>query len=261
MTFDYWKKQESSALHPNLLWSRPENKNLAGKLLIIGGSLTSFKNISSVYSYALKAGIGAARLVLPEPLKKNVRLTNIVFSSATPSGSFNTHALTDFLDAATWSDGILLAGDMGSNSETEVLIEQFVAKYSGLLIINASVLDSYLLVEQIMNRPNTVIILTLAELQKLVIKLKSTAAVKSDISLVNLIELLHQLTTNKNVFLLTALTNNLILAHAGNIITQKYSDSKDWQNKLCAYAAVWAIQNKNKLFEALSVSLFSASID
>ena len=43
MNHDYWHKQTSSKpLFPELIWSRPENRQLAGKLLIIGGNLHGF---------------------------------------------------------------------------------------------------------------------------------------------------------------------------------------------------------------------------
>ena len=40
-------------------------------------------------------------------------------------------ALAPLLDLAQWADGVLLAGDIGRNSETTVLLETFMSKYHG----------------------------------------------------------------------------------------------------------------------------------
>ena len=43
MAREYWQRQTSEKpLFADVLWSRPENRNLAGKLLIAGGNLYGF---------------------------------------------------------------------------------------------------------------------------------------------------------------------------------------------------------------------------
>ena len=61
---DYWYKQTvAKPLYPELLWSRPENRKHAGKLLIVGGHAQSFAAPAQAFSKAGKAGIGTARYV------------------------------------------------------------------------------------------------------------------------------------------------------------------------------------------------------
>ena len=38
----YWHKQGTKPLYPDVIWSKPENKQAAGKLLIIGGHAYGF---------------------------------------------------------------------------------------------------------------------------------------------------------------------------------------------------------------------------
>ncbi|MDO8591435.1 MAG: hypothetical protein Q7R60_00720, partial [bacterium] len=73
MANTYWLKQtKDKPLFPDLLWSRPENKRLAGKLLVVGGNLYGFSAPGTAYGAALKAGVGTARVLLPDKLQKTV---------------------------------------------------------------------------------------------------------------------------------------------------------------------------------------------
>ena len=57
----YWHKQSDKPLFPELEWSRPENKQQAGKLLVIGGNKFGFVEPSEAFAAAEKAGVGNAR--------------------------------------------------------------------------------------------------------------------------------------------------------------------------------------------------------
>ena len=106
----YWHKQTAEhPLFPELLWSRPENKQHAGKLLIVGGNIHGFRAPAEAYTESLKAGAGATRVVLPDALRKTVSkvFPEIEFASSTPSGSFAQRSLADLLDITNWADGLL----------------------------------------------------------------------------------------------------------------------------------------------------------
>src|SRR3989344_6678256 len=114
-----WLKQVSEPLFPDLLWSRPENKRQAGKLLIVGGNVHGFAAPVSAYNTAVKAGVGTTSVVLPGSLKKTITQqfphfrgtsseTGVEFVSSTPSGSLAKRALEMLLDNAKWADGVLL---------------------------------------------------------------------------------------------------------------------------------------------------------
>src|SRR5690348_6592497 len=116
-----WYKQTlDKPLFPKLAWSRPETKQTAGKLLIIGGNLHGFAAPAEAFTHAKAAGIGTTKVLLPNALQKTVgtMLETGEYAPSTPSGSFSKAALDTWLDFSTWADGILLAGDIGRNSET-----------------------------------------------------------------------------------------------------------------------------------------------
>src|SRR3954462_7666379 len=109
----YWHKQTpDKPLFPDLLWSRPENKRQAGKLLIVGGNTHGFAAAGEAYAEAIKAGIGTARVLLPDGLQKTVGRVFEAgeYAPSTPSGSFGRQALAELLSLSRWADGTLLAG-------------------------------------------------------------------------------------------------------------------------------------------------------
>ncbi len=112
-----WHKQTpDKPLFPDLLWSRPENKRQAGKLLIIGGNAHGFTAPAEAFVAAENAGIGTARVLLPDSLQKTV---GRIFLSRRVCAQY---AKRQFLPEssggvtrdAKWADGVLLAGDFGS---------------------------------------------------------------------------------------------------------------------------------------------------
>src|SRR5882757_7834828 len=116
----YWHKQAiDKPLFPELLWSRPENKSFAGKLLIIGGNAHGFAAPAEAYVAAEKAGIGTTRILLPDSLQKTVGklFAPAEFATSNPSGGFAQTSLAEALALSDWADGILVAGDTGRNSE------------------------------------------------------------------------------------------------------------------------------------------------
>src|SRR5580704_1951753 len=135
---DYWHRQTADKpLFPELLWSRPEHKAQAGKLLIIGGNLHGFAAPAEAFAIAEKTGIGTTRVLLPDALHKTIGKVFMAgeFAPSTPSGSFAKKSLAEFLEMANWADAVLIAGELGRNSETAIVLEQFVEKYSGQLTI------------------------------------------------------------------------------------------------------------------------------
>src|ERR1700694_1895314 len=116
---DYWYKQDMyQALFPDLVWSRPENRQQAGKLLIISGSAAGFAVAGQAFSSAEKAKVGVVRVVLPELLRKSVPREiqfELDFAPSVAYGSFAKIALNDLLAHASWADAVLLPGGIGRN--------------------------------------------------------------------------------------------------------------------------------------------------
>lgn len=68
--YDYWQKQTEKALFPEIEWSKPERKDQAGRILIIGGSQGNFRAVALAYETALRSGAGAVKVLVPDVLKR-----------------------------------------------------------------------------------------------------------------------------------------------------------------------------------------------
>lgn len=256
----YWHRQTANKpLFPDMVWARPENKLSAGKLLIAGGNLHGFAAPAQAYGEAEKAGIGTTRILLPNAIQKLVGpiMTNGEFSASTPSGSFGQQALGDFLELAHWADGVLLAGDFGRNSETAILIESFLAKSPSMVTLTKDAVNYVVSTPlPIVSRKQTTLVVTMGQLQKLVIALGFTRAITSSMDFLQLIEALHDLTEQYPFNIIVKQHQQIIVAVGGQVSSTKLEeDQLLWCVKTAAHASVWWLQNPTKTFEALTTSL------
>ncbi len=255
----YWQRQDpASPLFPDLIWSKPENRAFAGKLAIIGGNLHSFAAPAEAFSAAETAGIGTARVLLPEPLRKLTGfLDRVEYAPGNPSGSFSQRSLSDWLDLALWADCVLLTGDLGRNSETAIVFESFVAKYSGQLVITKDACNYALHVApMVAKRPNTTLVLSLGQLQKYATRLGTTTPITLGMGLVRLCEALHQLTLLHTTHLVTKYDDTLCVAAAGKVSTTPTADNETvWSVATAARAATWWAQNPERPYQALTTAL------
>jgi NAD(P)H-hydrate repair Nnr-like enzyme with NAD(P)H-hydrate dehydratase domain len=258
MADNYWNKQDyNEPLYPDIIWSRPTNKLTSGKLLIIGGNSNGFKDPAKAYTQASQAGIGSTKILMPDALQKIVgkSIEDAEFAPSNKSGSFSKQALSDFMQLAKWSDGVLIAGDISSNSETSALLEDFAEKYNGILSLANDMADQAINNPYIiLNRPQTLITINFAKLQLLLTNSRFTRAVKSTQSINNNCEVLHEFTKRYKPIILTEFNGNVVVANDGNIITTKLdqlSDILDYSTK----ATVWWLQNPTKPLEAVASSI------
>lgn len=255
MAMDYWLKQTSNEpLFPDLLWSRPENKRHAGKLLIIGGSASGFSAPAEAYTSALKAGIGVVRVLLPASLEKTVGriFPEAEFALANASGSFSREALAEIIAASEWADGILLAGDFGKNSETAILLESFVDKCSSPLTMTGDTLDFFSEnPSKLLARPSTTLVPSFSQSQKL--SASQGVAITSKLELLNLVEKLHELSSPISASIATIINGQAFVAVNGQVSTTKVN-SMVADAELAARAAVWSLQNPTQAFAALTIS-------
>ncbi len=256
----YWHKQSpDKPLFPELLWSRPENKRYAGKLVIIGGNAHGFSAPAEAYQAAELAGVGTARVVLPDAIQKIVGgfFATAFFAPSTPSGSFRQVALAEFLEHAEWADAVLLAGDLGRNSETAIVMESFIGKYNGQLLLTKDAADYFKdTPKQLLRRQHTTLIISLAQLQKLIQNSGFEKPVTFEMSLVKLVETLHEFTSVYTANIIVKHLDQIIVASDGQVSTTQLSENKEiWRVQIAAQASVWWIQNPLKAFEALTTSI------
>ncbi len=260
---DYWHKQGSDPLFPDLLWSRPENKLHAGKLLIVGGHAHGFAAPAEAYNESEKAGIGVSRVILPDHLHSQFRkfqgsVLSTEFAPSTPSGSFASKSLAELLDAGAWADGVLLAGDFGRNSETAIVLEKLAQKYQGALILTKDAVDYFTSnPDPVVNRKRTCLVLTVAQLQKLATSCKFTEPITFGMGLLQLVDTLHLFTSIYPIQIVVKHLDGLYVAIDGQVSTTKTSEDleESWRVRTAAHVAVWLIQNPDKPFQAATTAI------
>lgn len=262
----YWHQQPlAKPLFPDLLWSRPENRAHAGKLLIIGGNVHGFAAAADAYAESANAGIGTVRVLLPDSLQKTVGRVFEAgeYAPSTPSGSFAQQSLAELIDLSAWADGVLLAGNFGRNSETAILLEYFMEKCSGQVTITKDAADYFLDAPgPLMMRPNTLLVLSFSQLQKLGTGIRYPQAFTSDMGLLKLVDTLHEFSKRYAVAVMTRCADTLYIAHGGEVVTTPINNPPAvWRVKAATHAAVWWLQNPSKTFEALATSLISQHTD
>ena len=259
MSFDYWKKQNNNEpLYPDILWSRPESKAGAGKLAVIGGHSHGFGAPGIAWNVANESGVGVCNVLLPDAIKKTVKhvLPEAEYAPSNPSGSFSKKALVDFLEIANWSDATLIAGDLGRNSETAVLLENFVQQYTGPLAITQDSADYFkeypnLLLE----RPDTVLVDSIAQLQKIFINAPLITPITYGMTLPQLVEALHGLTEKFPICVVVKHGESIVISSNGDVVSSN-DNSMPWRVKTASRATVFWLQNPTTKLEAIISSLF-----
>jgi len=261
----YWVKQSGKPLFPELEWSRPETKALAGRLLIVGGNLHGLAGPAEAYGLAVKAGVGSVRVLLPDSLRRTVGklFPEAEFVPSTPSGSFAVRALAELCDASLWASGVLLPGDISRNSETTVLFESFMEKYQGQITLTKDAADIFC--QQpitILHRPDTLLVLAMGQLRQLGSEAHFARAFTSEMGLVQLVESLHEFTKRFSLSIVTKHQHHFVVAAGGRVSTTKLEqDMPIWRLHIAARASVWWLQNPTRAFEALTAAVYAASAD
>lgn len=260
MEREYWLRQEpGKPLYSELAWSRPENRQQAGKLLVVGGNLYGFAAAAEGYGEAVRAGIGTARVLLPSAIQKLVGnvLEHGEFAPSTPSGSFSQKALDELLFQSNWADATLFAGDLGRNSETAILLEKFLQKSSLPAVFTKDAVDYVTAAPKTaLLRPNTLLVLSLSQLQRLGVAAKHPKAVTFGMDLLHLVEWLHDFTTEHAPFIVVKHHQTILAAVQGRVSsTNLKTDQPIWRVQTAAKATVWWIQNSDRPFEGITTAL------
>lgn len=261
MDRDYWLKQEpTTPLFPNIEWQKPEQRALAGKLLIVGGNAHGFAAVAQAYQDAVKAGAGEVRVVLPDALKKAIDplALDCVYVPTNQSGGLTKDALPALKGAAAWADALLFIGDAGRNSETAILYEQLLQAFPDKLAIITR--DALELVKgqwtELLQRENVIFIATFAQLQKLFQTVYYPRALLFSMQLMNVVESLHKFTVTYPASVVVFHQNQLVVAKAGEVSSTPWENPMlIWRGSVAARATVYAMQQKSQLFQALTTSL------
>ncbi len=256
---DHWRKQtHDKPLFPDIIWNKPEQKSLAGKLLIIGGNLHSINAPNLAYNQALKAGVGDCKVVMPISTRKmfgkNPPL-NIEFLDTTPSGSFSLKAYEDILQLTNWADGILFAGDIGKNSETSILVEELSKLNIPKTFVNDCVEPFIHSPQYILNDINSLLVLNFSQLQKISQNIKSPSAFTSTLEIAQIVERLHLFTKAISAGLITEHNGIIYFALNGKVVTTNLDHTEDCSLSVASEASVWWLHNPSQMHEAVSTAI------
>jgi ADP-dependent NAD(P)H-hydrate dehydratase / NAD(P)H-hydrate epimerase len=260
MDFDYWLKQDpASPLYPDIEWQKPEQKALAGKLLVVGGNAHGFAAVAEAYEDAKKASIGDCRVVLPDVLKKTigVQAADCVFVPTNQSGGITKDSLPQLKAAAAWADGLLFIGDAGRNSETAIVYEQLLNAFPDkTTLITRDALDLLKgMWPQLLQRERTVLIATFAQLQKIFQSVYYPRTMLFSMQLTGLVEALHKFTITYASTIVVFHNNQLVVAQASHVSSTPWEEPMlIWRGSVAARAAVYAVQHK-QLLQAITASL------
>lgn len=257
---EYWKQQQpTKPLFPDIEWSKPEQKTSRGRLGIVGGNKLGFAGVAESYSTTLNTGAGEVRVLLPDCLRKSIppSMTDVIFAPCNPSGSLSRDALPDLTALSTWASCLLLAGDAGRNSETAIAYSDLIRDYTGQLVITRDAVD---LVkndsEALVNRPNTVLIVSFAQLQKMFQAVYYPKMLTFSMQLLQLVEAVHKFTVTYPVTIAVLHRDTLVVAHDGEVVTTKWETPLAiWRGITAARAATYLMWTPNQPLQAIATSL------
>ncbi len=260
MEHTYWKKQTPlTPLYPDIEWSKPEQKAQAGRLGIIGGNKLGFAGVAEAYSVACQNGVGDVRVLLPDVLKKTIpaAITDAVFGATNPSGGLARDAYNEMKVLGEWASGVVMIGDAGRNSETAILYEDFIQDYSGQLTLTRDAVD---LIKNnpnlLVDRPNTLLVVSFAQLQKIFQGVYYPKMLTFSMQLVTLVEAVHKFTITYPVGIMVLHKDYILVAEAGDVTTTEWSNPMAiWRGNVAAKAASYWLWNQKSMLPAATSSL------
>jgi ADP-dependent NAD(P)H-hydrate dehydratase / NAD(P)H-hydrate epimerase len=260
MDYSYWRKQTpGTPLFPDIEWSKPEQRGLAGRLGIIGGNKLGFAGVAEAYQAASEAGAGEVRVLLPDVLKKTIPpvMTDAVFAPTNPSGSLSKDAGAELDALGAWATGILMIGDAGRSSETAILYEEFLRTYEGPLTITRDAIDLVKNNPQALaERPNTLLVMSFAQAQKLFQSLYYPKILTFSMQLTNLVEALHKFTITYPIAIVLLHKETLLVAYNGDVTSTPWTNPMAiWRGHTASLAASYWLWNRLKLLESVTTSL------
>lgn len=252
------RQVEDSPLFPDLLWARPERKELAGRLLIIGGSSHGFASTIKSYKYAQEGGIGEVKVVLPLSIKRHLSLIagpsmDMIYVAATNTGSFARKAMGDTKPYLDWADTVLMPGELTSNAESTLLAEDVLRSTTRPIVLAGDSIKATAktLGESLKTTP--MIVASFAEIQRLAYTYSGKQPLLSSSTLDQQAEIMQTLAAKLNLGALTRHDEGQIL-----VVSPPDQSSVTTMSKgLVEYAAQTAVlcaQFPTKPYEAATTA-------
>ncbi len=269
----YWQKQ-SQPLFPNLAWNIPEQKT--GHVAIVGGNSQGFATVIRIAEFlSQNFPFSSVNALLPDALRgKLPPLSNITLLPSTSSGSFaKSYQLQTAIQSANAS---LVIGDLSRNAATAIALADAITpttttsnatnnsasppSYSPLVLARDSVDLLAGEAARWLTRPNTFVVASMAQLQKLFRAIYYPRMILLSQPLLPVLETLHKFTLSYPTTILTFHQENLIVAHAGQITTTHlvdtdYSPISLWSGQLAARVMAFNLYTPNHPLKATTAAL------
>lgn len=251
------KQDLSKPLFEDLLWSRPENKRSAGKLLIVGGQAGDFINVSSAYSFTKEAGAGTVRIILPDSLRKIAgNIEGVEFAPSNSSGGFAKTALASFFDLSEWADHVLIAGDLGKNAETTVILDGFLLRGTRPITLSQYAMQSIgISFAQLLNM-HVNLVIERKIFQKFAAAIGSHVPVTSLTTYAQTGSVIEDISAKIKARFVIIDDEHVWGAVNGEVVSTPTKPIDI--NALSAYVSVWLMQNPSKPLEALATAVFES---
>lgn len=262
----YWKKQQpGTALFPNVEWSRPERRDQAGRLAIVGGYGGGFWAVANAFQVANQLGVGEIRILIPDALKSKIptqitaSVSDLIYLPSNPSGGIANAGERHIITAAHWAGNILFIGDMGGNSETAQMMSRLV-EY-GVLGDDTTITiarDAVDLVGQsianVLDSPRAHLVVSLAQLQKIARAVYYPRMISFSQGAKTTAETLHKFTITYPATITLYHDGQIYTAQDGKVYSQIFeAPIRIWNGEMSTRAAVWSIWHSN-ISEATATS-------
>ena len=259
---DYWRRQSIKKLFNDVDLLPPEQRRMAGKLLVIGGNRMAFFAVASALETAKRMGVGEVRALLPEDLKGQVPSTSeVYFAKSGNSGAFCADSLPEMLRLADWAEAVVLIGDSGRNAETSLVFADFLSKIEKPVLITRDAVDAACpsVGDWLLREGETNLFVTLPQLQKLLRTLYYPKVITLSMPTNQLVETLHKFTLSYDASVTTFHNGLIVMAEKGEVITQaldetSYSPISLWGGSLATQAMVARLWNNGSQFSHVFAS-------
>ena len=156
-----------------------------------------------------------------------------------------------------WAQSILLIGDAGRNSETAILYEEFINTYEGQLVVTRDAVDLLRNTSQtLLDRPNTLLVVSFAQLQKLFQSVYYPKVLTFSMQLSYFVEALHKFTITYPATIAVLHRDHFVIAHNGEVTSTTWENPMAiWRGTSAAKAAAWWLWNPGKPLEAVTTEI------
>lgn len=258
--YPYWRQQTlQQPLFPEIEWNRPERRDQAGRLAIIGGNALGFVGAAEAYRVAIESGAGSVRVILPDALRKTVppHMSDVLFADTNPSGGLSRGAESELRAVQQWADGLLYSGDAGKNSETASLYETMIGATDRPTVLTRDAID---LMQHAMphalDNPHLILVASFAQVQKLFRAVYYPKLLTFRMQLSQFVEVLHKFTITYPITIAVLHAEHFVIAQSGQVVTQPWdAPLAIWRGEVAARVATYLLWSPGRPLEATCASL------